>query len=59
MSKARDQCQRALSRLEAKDAAKKEAAKKEEERVAQLKKVRGERWLPSLAREMQSKVIHR
>ncbi|KAK9949146.1 hypothetical protein M0R45_004684 [Rubus argutus] len=59
VSKARDQCQRALSRLEAKDAAAKEAAKKEEERVAQLKKVRGERWLPSLAREMQSKVIHR
>lgn len=59
VSKARDQCQRALSRLEAKDAAAKEAAKREEERVAQLKKVRGERWLPSIAREMQSKVIRR
>ncbi|XP_050388116.1 uncharacterized protein LOC126805063 [Argentina anserina] len=55
VSAARDRCQRALSRLEAKEAAAKEAAKREEERVAQLKKVRGERWLPSIAREMQFK----
>ncbi|KAM5576806.1 hypothetical protein ABKV19_007578 [Rosa sericea] len=57
VSEARDRCQRALSRLEAKEAAAKEAAKREEERVAQLKKVRGERWLPSIARERQFKAI--
>lgn len=50
---ARDAYQRSVSRFEAKDAAAKAAAKREEERVAELKKVRGERWLPSIAREMQ------
>ncbi|XP_010679639.1 uncharacterized protein LOC104894955 isoform X1 [Beta vulgaris subsp. vulgaris] len=48
-------CQKSLSKLKAKEAAAKEAAKREEERVAQLKKIRGERWLPSIAREMQVK----
>ncbi|PRQ48199.1 hypothetical protein RchiOBHm_Chr2g0108001 [Rosa chinensis] len=57
VSEARDRCQRALSRLEAKEAAAKEAAKREEERVAQLKKIRGERWLPSIARPRQFKAI--
>ncbi|VVA93845.1 unnamed protein product [Arabis nemorensis] len=41
------------ARLEAKEARAKAKAKKEEERVAELKKVRGEKWLPSVAREMQ------
>ncbi|GLT68784.1 hypothetical protein SLA2020_409860 [Shorea laevis] len=45
--------QKSLARLEAKEAAAKAKAKKEEERVAELKKIRGERWLPSIAREMQ------
>lgn len=52
MATARDALQKALARLEAKDAAAKVAAKKEEERVAELKRIRGERWLPSIAREM-------
>ncbi|GMP27735.1 hypothetical protein CsSME_00003593 [Camellia sinensis var. sinensis] len=51
---ARDAYQKSLAKLEAKDAAAKAAAKREEERVAQLKKIRGERWLPSIAREMRS-----
>lgn len=55
MAAARDKCQRSLSRLEAKDEAAKAAAKREEERVAQLKKIRGEKWLPCIAREMQLK----
>ncbi|XP_041026939.1 uncharacterized protein LOC121267133 [Juglans microcarpa x Juglans regia] len=52
MATARDAYQKALARLEAKDAAAKAAAKREEERVAELKRIRGERWLPSIAREM-------
>ncbi|XP_008238186.1 PREDICTED: uncharacterized protein LOC103336843 [Prunus mume] len=55
MAAARDKCQRSLSRQEAKDEAAKAAAKREEERVAQLKKIRGEKWLPCIAREMQLK----
>lgn len=55
MAAARDAYQKSLARLEAKHAAAKAAANKEEERVAQLKKIRGERWLPSMAREMQLK----
>lgn len=55
MAAARDKCKRSLSRLEAKDEAAKAAAKREEERVAQLKKIRGEKWLPCIAREMQLK----
>ncbi|KAL5217906.1 hypothetical protein ABZP36_018590 [Zizania latifolia] len=44
--------QRSLARLEAKEAATKAAAKREEERVRELKKVRGEKWLPSIASQM-------
>ncbi|GMJ03851.1 hypothetical protein like AT3G49890 [Hibiscus trionum] len=53
LAAARDASQKALARLEAKDAAAKEKAEREEARIAQLKKIRGERWLPSMAREMQ------
>lgn len=53
LATARDACQKSLVRQEAKDAAAKEKAKKEEERVAELKRIRGERWLPSIASEMQ------
>ncbi|EXB94045.1 hypothetical protein L484_009389 [Morus notabilis] len=52
MAAARDASQKSLERLKAKEAAAKEAAKREEERVAELKRVRGERWLPSIARDM-------
>lgn len=45
--------QKSLDRLEAKEAAAKAKAKREEERVAELKRIRGERWLPSIARNMQ------
>ncbi|KAF8673659.1 hypothetical protein HU200_048405 [Digitaria exilis] len=44
--------ERSLARLEAREAAAKEKAKREEERVQELKKVRGEKWLPSIARQM-------
>lgn len=44
-----------LAKLEAMDAASKAKARREEERVADLKKIRGERWLPAIAREMRSK----
>lgn len=53
LATARDAWQKSLVRQEAKDAAAKEKAKKEEERVAELKRIRGERWLPSIASEMQ------
>lgn len=53
LATARDAWQKSLVRQEAKDAAAKEKAKKEEERVAKLKQIRGERWLPSIASEMQ------
>ncbi|XP_007047530.2 PREDICTED: uncharacterized protein LOC18611289 isoform X3 [Theobroma cacao] len=53
LAAARQSSQKSLARLEAKDAAAKEKAKREEERVAELKRIRGERWLPSVAREMQ------
>ncbi|CAM8989387.1 unnamed protein product [Rhodiola kirilowii] len=45
--------QKSLGWLEAKEAKAKEVAKKEEQRVSELKKIRGERWLPSIARDMQ------
>ncbi|CAA3032976.1 Hypothetical predicted protein [Olea europaea subsp. europaea] len=48
-------CKKSLSKLEAREADAKAAAKREEERVAKMKSVRGERWLPSMAREMQTK----
>ncbi|KAK4416334.1 hypothetical protein Salat_2458900 [Sesamum alatum] len=49
---ARAASQKSLAKLEAREAAAKAAAKREEERVAELKKIRGERWLPSIARQM-------
>ncbi|KAK7263253.1 hypothetical protein RJT34_30840 [Clitoria ternatea] len=52
---ANDAYKKSLARLEAKDAAAKAAAKREEERVENLKKIRGERWLPSMAKETQVK----
>lgn len=55
LATAEDACLKSLSKLKAKEAAAREAAKREEERVAQLKKIRGERWLPSIAREKQLK----
>ncbi|KAJ8485427.1 hypothetical protein OPV22_017912 [Ensete ventricosum] len=50
---AAEACKRALARSEAKEAAAKAAAKREEERVSELKKARGEKWLPSVAKYMQ------
>ncbi|KAK2410490.1 hypothetical protein P8452_71483 [Trifolium repens] len=52
---ANDAYKKSLARLEAKDAAAKAKAKREEERVEKLKKIRGERWLPSMAKEMHVK----
>lgn len=52
---AQNACQKSLAKMEARDAARKAAVKKEEERVAQLKKIRGERWLPAIAKTMQAK----
>eukprot|EP00268_Persea_americana_P049558 TRINITY_DN5318_c0_g2_i1.p1 TRINITY_DN5318_c0_g2~~TRINITY_DN5318_c0_g2_i1.p1 ORF type:complete len:228 (-),score=63.94 TRINITY_DN5318_c0_g2_i1:347-1030(-) len=51
---AKGACHRALARFEAKEIAAKAAAKREEERVAELKRTRGEKWLPSIARDMQA-----
>lgn len=51
--KAKDACHKAMARLEAKEAKAKERAKEEEERIKELKKIRGEKWLPAVAREMQ------
>ncbi|KAF5752830.1 hypothetical protein HS088_TW01G00748 [Tripterygium wilfordii] len=56
---ARVASQKSLNRLEAKDAAAKEKTKREEERVAELKTIRGEKWLPSMAREMQRNSVPR
>lgn len=56
---ANDAYKKSLGRLEAKEAAAKAAAKREEERVEKLKKIRGERWLPSMAKEMQVKIKHK
>ncbi|KAJ4900272.1 Uncharacterized protein Rs2_14223 [Raphanus sativus] len=53
LSAAVESAKKASARLEAKEAAAKAKAKKEEERVAELKKVRGEKWLPSVARALQ------
>lgn len=52
MAAARQARERSLARWEARDAAVKEAAKREEERIAELKRIRGEKWLPSVPREM-------
>ncbi|XP_043709972.1 uncharacterized protein LOC122658887 isoform X2 [Telopea speciosissima] len=53
MASARVACQKSLARFEARVAETKAAFKQEEERVAELKRIRGEKWLPSIAREMQ------
>ncbi|KAK4260183.1 hypothetical protein QN277_003331 [Acacia crassicarpa] len=53
IASAEDAYQKALARREARDAAAKAAAQREKERVENLKKVRGERWLPSMAKDMQ------
>ncbi|KAL1195023.1 hypothetical protein V5N11_031115 [Cardamine amara subsp. amara] len=53
LTAAMEGAKKAKARLEGKEAAAKAKAKKEEERIAELKKVRGEKWLPSVAREMQ------
>ncbi|XP_040377604.1 uncharacterized protein LOC102707941 [Oryza brachyantha] len=52
LASAKEALERSSARLEAKEAAVKAAAKREEERVRELKKVRGEKWLPSIARQM-------
>ncbi|KMZ72072.1 hypothetical protein ZOSMA_16G00360 [Zostera marina] len=52
MTFAKNAMLQSLARYEAKDIAAKKATKKEEERILELKKVRGEKWLPSIAREM-------
>ncbi|XP_040959935.1 uncharacterized protein [Gossypium hirsutum] len=56
LAAARDASQRSLARLEAKEATAKERAKREEARITELKRIRGERWLPSMARQMQVKM---
>ncbi|KAG2311614.1 hypothetical protein Bca52824_023171 [Brassica carinata] len=53
LSAAIEASKKAAARIEAKEAAAKAKTKKEEERVAELKKVRGEKWLPSVARAKQ------
>ncbi|XP_076922395.1 uncharacterized protein LOC143584177 [Bidens hawaiensis] len=52
---AKEACERSLTKSEARDAAAKAKAKREEERVAKLKTIRGERWLPAIAKQMRSK----
>jgi hypothetical protein len=49
---AKEASQISLAKMEARETAAKAKAKREEERVTELKKVRGEKWLPSIAREM-------
>lgn len=56
LAAARESNRRSLAALEAKDAAAKAKAKLEADRIVELKRVRGERWLPSVAREMQVKI---
>lgn len=57
IASARSAHQQALERSEARDAARRAAELCEEERVTKLKKLRGEKWLPSLAREMQVNLL--
>lgn len=57
MAAATEACRRSLAIAEAKEAAAKAAAKKEEERVSVLKKARGEKWLPSVAKYMQVSLL--
>ncbi|EOA24909.1 hypothetical protein CARUB_v10018200mg [Capsella rubella] len=56
LTSASEAAKKASARLEAKEAAAKAKAKKEEERIAELKKVRGEQWLPSVARIMKKEM---
>ncbi|CAN6448142.1 unnamed protein product [Victoria cruziana] len=44
--------QSALARFESRLAAEREAAKREEARIAELKRLRGEKWLPSMGKQM-------
>ncbi|CAA0832836.1 Unknown protein [Striga hermonthica] len=44
--------EKSLAKLEAREGAAKAAREREEQRVAELKRIRGERWLPSIARQM-------
>lgn len=53
---AQNALQKSLAKIEARESAAKAAAKKEEERIMELKRIRGERWLPCMARERQAKV---
>ncbi|OAY71825.1 hypothetical protein ACMD2_05039 [Ananas comosus] len=55
IASAREASRKSLARFEAKEAAVKAAAKREEERVQELRRIRGEKWLPSIAREMRDK----
>ncbi|WCJ31415.1 hypothetical protein M5689_012912 [Euphorbia peplus] len=50
---AREAGKKTRARLEIKEEARKAKAKAEEERIAELKRIRGERWLPAIAKEMQ------
>ncbi|KAI7729266.1 hypothetical protein M8C21_028444 [Ambrosia artemisiifolia] len=55
ISSAKKARERFLAKLEARDAAAKAKAKREEDRIAELKRIRGERWLPAIAKQMRSK----
>ncbi|GAB2279577.1 hypothetical protein Dimus_014220 [Dionaea muscipula] len=54
LAAAEDASRKLLAKMEAKEAAAKEAAKRAEERVEELRRIRGEKWLPSIARQMQA-----
>ncbi|KAL9264885.1 hypothetical protein AKJ16_DCAP05818 [Drosera capensis] len=54
LASAKESKRKALARKEAREAAAKAAAKRVEEQVKELKRIRGEKWLPSIAREMKS-----
>ena len=56
LTAAMEAAKKASARLDAKEAAAKDKAKKEEERIAELKKVRGEKWLPSIERAMKKEM---
>ncbi|KAG7565095.1 hypothetical protein ISN44_As10g018160 [Arabidopsis suecica] len=56
LTAATEAAKKASARLEAKEAAAKAKAKKEEERIAELKKIRGEKWLPSIERAMKKEM---
>ncbi|KAG9440516.1 hypothetical protein H6P81_020681 [Aristolochia fimbriata] len=51
MAAARHACQTSLDRFQAKAMAAKAKSEKEEKRIEELKRVRGEKWLPSIARK--------